>query len=333
MASGIVRSFISEYCVEAEGTSFSRLQSGGEFTAELLKRISANSDETTLEAFDTFSEELVFTLKKIFTTLKDYKVVTTQQEKLWREFHSTRSHILPTCWKVFCERIGMNYNRLAAQTINLKIFESLMKTHFSASGSNCQASASDSDVPQKMTYSDDELNALRYVSGYVPHVLLKRYEKRTEEEVSPYLTCLGNMAVAGDESSIHNYTTKWIEKVNRGGLFPVNDDSFCFFLALESIVRHLLCTTYKNTSMEEDSIKRNMIEVCLRNGQVQQKWSTISKDVIDPQISNTLLKEVITLWITIRGFSLAATWLESYKKSSKKDTKKSKRLRKMLTLK
>ena len=33
------------------------------------------------------------------------------------------------------------------------------------------------------------------------------------------------MAVAGDESSIHDYTTKWIEKVNRGDLFPVNDDS------------------------------------------------------------------------------------------------------------
>ena len=83
MASGIVQSFISECCVEAEGTSFSRLP--GEFTTELLKRILANSDETTLEAFNTFSEELaiVFTLKKIFIMLKDYKVVTTQQEKLW----------------------------------------------------------------------------------------------------------------------------------------------------------------------------------------------------------------------------------------------------------
>jgi len=58
-----------------------------------------------------------------------------------------------------------------------------------------------------------------------------------------------------------------------------------------------------------------MIEVCLRIEQVQQKWSTISKEIIDPKPSNNLLTEIITLWITIRGFSLAATWLESYKKS------------------
>ena len=64
-----------------------------------------------------------------------------------------------------------------------------------------------------MTYSDDELNALRYVSGYVPHVLLKKYEKEMEERVAPHLACLGNMAVAGDESTIHNYIAKWIEKM------------------------------------------------------------------------------------------------------------------------
>jgi len=46
--------------------------------------------------------------------------------------------------------------------------------------------------------------------------------------------------------------------------------------------------------------------------------SAKSKEVIDPETSNNLLKEIITLWITIRRFSLVVTWLESYKKSSKK---------------
>ena len=160
-------------------------------------------------------------------------------------------------WKIFYQRIGLNYDRLAAQTVNLKIFESFMKTHFSTTKPSSAAIVS--DKPPKMTYSDDELNALRYVSGYVPRVLLKKYEKKMKERVAPYLACLGNMAVAGDEISIHNYTTKWIEKVNRGGLFPVNDDSFCFFLALESMVSRLLCTTYNTSNSQEDTIKRNMM--------------------------------------------------------------------------
>ena len=65
-----------------------------------------------------------------------------------------------------------------------------------------------------------------------------------------------------------------------------------------------------------------MIEVCLRNGQVQQNWSAISKDVINPETSNNSSKEIITLWITVRGNSLAATWLELYKKRTKKTQKR-----------
>ena len=194
-----------------------------------------------------------------------------------------------------------------------------MKAQFSTTDPSSAAIVS--DKPPKMTYCDDEFNAFRYISGYVPHVLLKKYEKKTEERVTPCLACLGNMAVAGDESSIHNYTTKWIEKVNRGGLFPVNDDSFCFYLALESMVRHLLCTTYNTSNSQEDTIKTNMIELCLKNQQVLLKWSIISKDIDDHVTSNALLKEIITLWITIRGFSIAASWLETYKKSSKRDKK------------
>jgi len=28
------------------------------------------------------------------------------------------------------------------------------------------------------------------------------------------------------------------------------------------------------------------------------------------------MKEIVSLWITIRGFSLAVTWLETYKQSA-----------------
>ena len=90
----------------------------------------ADSDDTILEAFDTFSEQLMSELRNIFTTLKEYKTITTKQIKLWQEFHCKRSHIIPTFWKTFCQQIGLNYDQLAAQTINLQIFESFMKTYF-----------------------------------------------------------------------------------------------------------------------------------------------------------------------------------------------------------
>jgi len=53
------------------------------------------------------------------------------------------------------------------------------------------------------SFSDDELNTLRYVAGYVPYSLLKRHERNHQTKPA----VLENMAVAGDDHDIHNYTT------------------------------------------------------------------------------------------------------------------------------
>ena len=37
----------------------------------------------------------------------------------------------------------------------------------------------------------NELNALRYASGYVPHALLKKYEKRCGSKYNSFIECLG----------------------------------------------------------------------------------------------------------------------------------------------
>lgn len=44
-----------------------------------------------------------------------------------------------------------------------------------------------------------------------------------------------------------------------------------------------------------------------------------------------LLAEVVTLWVTIRGFSLAASWMEAYKKHKHKTTQKATGLRKPIS--
>ncbi len=38
--------------------------------------------------------------------------------------------------------------------------------------------------------------------------------------------CLGEMSVMGEPTDFTQYTTEWMDKVNRGGLF---DESFRFF--------------------------------------------------------------------------------------------------------
>ena len=43
-----------------------------------------------------------------------------------------------------------------------------------------------------------------------------------------------------------------------------------------------------------------------------------------------LFEMIVDLWITIRGFAFASSWVEKYKMASKKSTQKTKGIRKKL---
>ena len=62
---------------------------------------------------------------------------------------------------------------------------------------------------------------------------------------------------------------------------------------------------------------------------LQTHWSPLTGDIYDDDDdAQELFDRIVELWVTIRGYSLTASWLEDYKKATKKSTKKSKRLRK-----
>ena len=81
--------------------------------------------------------------------------------------------------------------------------------------------------------SPEEENIVRYVSGYVSMKLLKKYERSFTKNAVEYVECLGSMAVDGEESSVLEYSRRWILKVNRGGLFEVNDMAYSLFREIE----------------------------------------------------------------------------------------------------
>ena len=50
--------------------------------------------------------------------------------------------------------------------------------------------------------------------------------------------------------------------------------------------------------------KQEMIASALLNDNVQFYWIMLSTDIQDEQLSQDLLREIIELWLTIRGFLL-----------------------------
>ena len=133
----------------------------------------------------------------------------------------------------------------------------------------------------------------------------------------------------GDESDFLQYTRGWLEKINRGRLFEVNDLAYQLFKEIEINLQDKL-TNQLQPSSAPGNTKAEMIASVLLNDNVQFYWIMLSTDIQDEQIGQNLLREIIELWLTIRGFAVACEWMEMYKRCASKATKKSKPLRKSL---
>lgn len=111
-------------------------------------------------------------------------------------------------------------SNLLSQNVNRKLFEKVVIRHFSIAPKEDQ---------QKTLYAEEE-NAIRYIGGFVSHKLLCKYKKEQSGKAGQFVECLAEMGVKGPESSFYDYTQAWMNLVNRGGLFVMNDNCFLFFV-------------------------------------------------------------------------------------------------------
>ena len=113
--------------------------------------------------------------------------------------------------------------------VNEKLFADYMKIKFEAKVHSSDAS--------KLT--DVDLNALRYVAGFVPWKLKQKFSKPGCKNPNrrDYLSCLAGMSESASEESqdmtYMEYTKRWIDVV---GLFHVSDDVYTFFYEVECLV-------------------------------------------------------------------------------------------------
>ena len=155
-------------------------------------------------------------------------------------------------------------------------------------GARC--SSKDRSLSQASVTSS-ETNALRYAAGYVPFALKKKLKHRPE-----FVTHLEQLEVKGEGDSYLAYTTEWIDSINRGKLFRINDEAYYI--------------------VEDTDVHFSWLMLCL--------------ELDDKELSKELLGLVVDMWITIRGFSMAGAWVEYYKHSMQMCTKKKQGLRKGL---
>ena len=292
-----------------------------EMEQEIL--VAGDMEQTVFEEFCT---QLTSLLKCLIVSTDKIKLYSTRRTKCWTYFHAAQNDSIPQLWRTVYTALRLNRrgkHYLFTQSVTRKLFEQLMTAAFS-----------DVLIKEKprereeIMFTADELKILRYASGFVPYKLIKRYKTKSGEKFYHFKDCLQGMAVNSDENQdFLEYTKSWIDKVNRGGLFSVNNETFNLFIAVETSVRRLLPNHLIGS---KSSSLQVLAQTVIEEIDVQFHWSLITQELsVTEEIE--LLQELIQLWITIRGFSFASSWLELYKEATKSNVQKSTGLRKHLS--
>lgn len=203
---------------------------------------------------------------------------------------------------------------LLIQSVTQEMFQARLKTCFTRKqavyGAIDKLSADITEV---------EKNVIMYICGYIPVSLINRYEKRMGAKYASYVQCLLNMAVGKNEDTFYEYARQWLENVNRGGAFQVSDEVYNFFWVVESNTRSKLKLLLE-THRDDDQDKKSIVENLITSEDISFHWSILTID-LEEQESTELLNDILTLWLTIRGFSISGAWIEQHKKISGETSK------------
>lgn len=263
-------------------------------------------------------------VQEIFEKAKRCRSIAILGRRVKPKLHQFRAFSLPELLQQMkTNSPSFPDNPFVWQLIIDKCYQALLDAQFSIS----KAAA----PPRRLQAV--ELNAIRYVAGFVVRKLIKKYAKDRGGET--FRDCLRTMiydesdlqlAKDIDSDSFEEYTRLWLCKTDRGGLTHVNDASFWLFQEIELVVYSRLKGCY---SGEEQSVA-SIVEFAIKDEDITYIWSLIAASMINERQFQQLLTVIVNEWVILRGHSLRNVFMERYKRLVSDEKRSKKSLRKEL---
>ncbi|XP_033114336.1 uncharacterized protein LOC117114751 [Anneissia japonica] len=292
---------------------------------DLATKLLQHADSTQ---FTDFALDIVTDFWDIVTAGDSKKIKPEANEMVCRVFHQyTLSGGVK--WKKLMESLDLDTEGQHVGTLNHFVMRTLL--------SLILTDRHDKDMPKPKVQEpkpldQNEEQVVRYVAGYVPYALLKKFKRFSNSTAKTYCKFLSAWKVNGSDTthSFLDYSKLWIAKQSRGGLFNVTDDVYLFFRTLENENRKYL-TISRFNSMPNANVKDIIMNTVLENPTVHKYWCNLTRNKIVGDASKHLLDIVIRLWIKIRMHAFLKVYLDLKKANSNEISRKSeKALRKDL---
>ena len=174
-----------------------------------------------------------------------------------------------------------------------------------------------------LSLTPEEEKVLRYVAGFIPFSLKKKYYSRRDTNVGRVVLDLVSSWTSSDlkdsrgesVSTLYEYSLSWTEKINRGGLMVVNEIFFVFIRRVESVARTIINRDLMINYKGED-LRDIILNKFLKSAFIDQSWCAMVRHVDCQELKNILKMAILKKWINIRVRSFVNAWLQIVKRRS-----------------
>ena len=263
---------------------------------------------------------------------KKHKLPSVAQGAVWSAFHRLRlKQDIRHAWKSFVV-INLpaplhNENELALQIVLDRVLKKMISFKANVSKNPAVNSARQ---PRPLTYV--ESNGIRYMAGYVAVKLIKKYKrgsknKDIDQKFKLFVKVLQQMKAnnqTGEPDSPSEYSTMWMEVIDRGGLYHINDDIFHLIESIEMVIRQHFSFKNVETYIPETDLCEQVHDQVLATQDIVTCWENIARNIPPKyeKYSVELLSKIVDLWITIRGHSFVKGWNTKFERKYKQGTRK-----------
>ena len=265
------------------------------------------------EGFNSYSEYVTQYFIRLIMEPTD--LVRNKQAFFSKFYQVTVNQVFIDKWNEFLENIlGSNFDKIAA----LHLHQYIMNKFLTKAVKFCSPPTENLVLNMSdLRMNKDAEATLRYVAGYIIFSLRKRYQKKITLEARATMKLFDSFGgkdtdALNSDVSLIQYTMHWIEIVNRGGLFIVNDEFFVFIKMLEHIARTILNKNLLVNYCGTD-IRSILLQKFMGNQALNDMWTNLTQQIRSKDLSAKILGMIYSKWVNLRANSFVKNWIEIQK--------------------